>query len=139
MFELPESLTFVTGLAVLGVGVAAGFLNVTAGGGSLLAMPMLIFLVRIAVLAQNIAAVLRYHRAGRLDLTLARALVLPTVIGATVGSVVGSIIPDEGFRAVLGWVMLGAAVLVIVGPARIMRDRTSPPSTLIETRQSAVG
>jgi uncharacterized membrane protein YfcA len=133
MVACSESLSAPAALATVGVGLAAGFLNVTAGGGSLLAMPLLIFLglpdtvangtVRIAVLAQNIAAVARYHRAGRLDLELTRALLWPTVLGAGAGGFAGSAIPDTGFRAVLGAVMVAAAGLVIVGPARVMRQQ----------------
>ena len=64
MFEVPESLTFLSGLAVLGVGVAAGFLNVTAGGGSLLAMPMLIFLGLPDTVANIVGMLVARHRIG---------------------------------------------------------------------------
>ncbi len=126
--------------AILAVGVAAGFLNVVAGGGSLLAMPVLIFAglpetvangtIRLAILAQNAVAVLRYHRAGRIDIALVRALVPPILVGAAIGAAAGTLIPDSGFRVILGSVMLASAVAVIVGPTRLTGHReTGPPIT----------
>ena len=65
MWEL--GLLFITG-------IATGFLNVMAGGGSLLSVPVMIFLGvpgtvanatnRIAILPQNIAAIAAFARKG---------------------------------------------------------------------------
>lgn len=54
-------------LALIGTGLAAGFINTTAGGGSMLTLPLLMFLGlpanvangtnRIAILLQNVIAV----------------------------------------------------------------------------------
>ncbi|MCG8097938.1 MAG: TSUP family transporter, partial [Candidatus Thiodiazotropha taylori] len=59
------------------VGVAAGWLNVMAGGGSLLTIPVMLFMGipgpvangtnRIAILAQNITAVTAFRRRGYSD------------------------------------------------------------------------
>ena len=71
-------------------GVVAGFLNVMAGGGSLLTVPIMVFMGipgpvangtnRIAILAQNITAATTFFKRGyaefRLSLTLA-ACALP--------------------------------------------------------------
>lgn len=113
--------------ALLAVGAVAGFVNVVAGGGSLLTMPLLIFLglpegaangtARVAILVQNITAVWRYRRAGRLDLRRAGRLCVPALVGALFGSGLAVVIGDTGFRHVLGWVMLGCAVLVVRNPA----------------------
>ena len=67
--------------------MAAGFLNVMAGGGSLLTMPLMIFMGmspamangtnRVALVAQNVTAIGEFKRRGfsdfRLSLTLAAA------------------------------------------------------------------
>ena len=55
-----------------GVGVLSGFLNVMAGGGSLLALPVLIFMGlpgnvangtnRVAIVAQNVSAFTSFFR-----------------------------------------------------------------------------
>lgn len=108
---------------LLACGVAAGFVNVVAGGGSLLMMPLMIFLgmpegvangtARIAIGVQNLTAVARYHRAGRLPWVHLRRLALPAVLGGLLGAWLSVQLGDLGFRRLLGWVMLGCALLVL--------------------------
>lgn len=123
----PSSPLFV--LALLLAGAASGFLNVVAGGGSLITVPLLIFLglpettangtSRLAIFVQCVPALIAYRRAGQLDLTLVRKLGPPALAGALLGALVGARLPDAGFRTLLGAVMLVCAVLVVVkAPAR---------------------
>jgi uncharacterized membrane protein YfcA len=112
--------------ALLCVGVAAGFINVVAGGGSLLSVPLLIFLglpetiangtSRLAILTQSVSAVVAYERAGRIDRTLLVRFSLPALLGAGVGAYGATQLADDSFRAILGWVMLGCAVFVVSNP-----------------------
>ena len=65
-------------LVVIGVGVIAGFINTLAGSGSLLTLPLLMFLGlpanvangtnRIAILLQNVVGVASFKRQKVLDL-----------------------------------------------------------------------
>jgi uncharacterized membrane protein YfcA len=58
---------------LIGVGIAGGFLNVMAGGGSLLTVPVMVFMGlpgpvangtnRIAILAQNLTAIVTFATA----------------------------------------------------------------------------
>ena len=67
-------------LLLLVVGIFAGWLNVLAGGGSLLTVPVMIFMDipapvangtnRIAILAQNFTAVVTFFRKGFSDFKL---------------------------------------------------------------------
>ncbi|MGD8591166.1 MAG: TSUP family transporter, partial [Chromatiales bacterium] len=69
-------------LAVLGVG--AGWLNVMAGGGSLLTVPVMVFMGipgpvangtnRIGILLQNISAVTAFRRKGYSDFKVSLSL-----------------------------------------------------------------
>lgn len=127
-------------LALIATGFAAGFVNVIAGGGSLLTVPLLIFLglpestangtSRLAVFVQNAVALLRYRREGRLDLALAARFALPAIAGAAVGAAAATRISDAAFRTVLAWVMLGCALLVAFEPklARMRRAHTNGPT-----------
>ena len=107
-------------------GVAAGVANVSAGGGSLLTVPLLIFLGlpgpvangtnRVALIAQNLSAV-RSFRGGQVSewgrgLRLA-AVALP---GAAAGAVVGVKIGDQLFRQVLGVALLGMLAFTFLRP-----------------------
>lgn len=117
--------------ALVGVGLTAGFLNVVGGGGSLLTMPLLIFLglppntangtARVAIFVQNAAALWKYRREGQLSAATVRALVPPALLGAAIGAAVASRLPQAGFVSLLGWVMLGAAVLVVASPTARFR------------------
>jgi uncharacterized protein len=122
--------------ALLCVGVAAGFVNVVAGGGSLLSVPLLIFLglpettangtSRLAILTQSISAVVAYERAGRIDRVLLRRLSPPALLGAAAGAYGAAQLGDDSFRTILGWVMLGCAAFVVANP-RIGGARAGAP------------
>lgn len=108
------------------VGIAAGFANVVAGGGSLLSVPLLVFLglpegvangtSRIALLAQNLVATLRYRRQGQLDVALAGRMIAPALLGAGLGAWWATRLDDASFRTLFGWVMLACAALIAVNP-----------------------
>jgi hypothetical protein len=112
--------------ALLAVGIIAGFVNVVAGGGSLLSLPLLIFLglpetvangtSRLAILMQSITAVTAFHRAGRIDRALLARYTPPALVGAVVGAFAASQLADDSFRGILGWVMLGCAGFVAINP-----------------------
>jgi uncharacterized membrane protein YfcA len=104
------------------VGVVAGFLNVMAGGGSLITVPVMIFMGlpgpvangtnRIAILAQNLTAVLTFFRRGfsefRLSLTLA-ACALP---GSLLGALVGTRLDGVWFNRILALIMVGVMLVM---------------------------
>jgi uncharacterized membrane protein YfcA len=122
---------------LFGVGMLAGYLNVVAGGGSLLAMPLLIFLglpegvanatSRVAIFSQSITAVAKYRSAGRISWELTRKLVPPTLIGAISGALVVTRVSDATFRSILAWVMLACAAAVCMEPFVMRRRRESMP------------
>ena len=118
--ELPEL------ALVLVVGVAGGFLNTVAGGGSALTMPVLIFLgmpssvangtVRVAIMLQNITAVAGFRSKGHFEPALALQLGLPALAGAVVGSRIAVDVPDAVFNAVLAGVMVLVLVSIFFKP-----------------------
>jgi len=125
-------------LAVFSAGLASGFLNVMAGGGSLFTLPLLIFFGfpvavangtnRVAVLVQNAAAVAAFrgqgHAAVRDGLTWAAA----TIPGAVAGAWLAVRVDERTFRILLaGVLVLGVVGLLVpsrrgrvpdVGPGR---------------------
>jgi uncharacterized protein len=126
MAELLVSNTSLQLLALLIAGVAAGYVNVVAGGGSLLTVPLLIFLglpetvangtSRVAILTQSISAMYAFARAGKIDGALVGRLSPAAALGALVGAYAAARLPDASFRAIFGWVMLACAALVVVNP-----------------------
>ncbi|MBO8168561.1 MAG: sulfite exporter TauE/SafE family protein [Thermoanaerobacteraceae bacterium] len=115
-------------LLVFAAGIAAGFLNTVAGGGSLLTMPMLIFLGlpsavangtnRIALMVQNIVAVTNFRRKGFFDWQLGLMLAVPAVLGSIVGANIAIQLPDRIFNKILAVVMMVVLTLILWQPQK---------------------
>ncbi len=113
------------------IGVVAGYLNVMAGGGSLLTVPALIFMGipghvangtnRIAILAQNTTAVSTFYRRGFHDFKLGISLAACAVPGGLLGAWLGVQIQGVWFNRFLAVVM----VLVMVLMASQKSNRSS--------------
>lgn len=97
-------------------GLACGVINVVAGGGSFLTLPLLIFLGlpaatangtnRLGIVAQNLSAVASFHRSRVLDWTLALWLSLPACLGSYLGAVLSLELDEATFRRVLAVLMV---------------------------------
>ena len=117
-------------LALLtGAGIAAGFINVMAGGGSLISVPVMLFLGlpgpvangtnRISIIAQNIVAVRTFLRRGFSDFRLSLSLAAVALPGAVLGALVGVQLDGAWFDRVLAAIMLGVLILMqLPGSAR---------------------
>ncbi len=102
-------------LGLLAAGFACGLVNVIAGGGSFLTLPLLIFLGlpsvvangtnRVAIVMQNAAAVWGFDRHRALDWKLGLAATLPASLGALTGAWVALGVPDEAFKKILAVLM----------------------------------
>ncbi len=111
------------------VGVIAGWLNVMAGGGSLLTVPVMLFMGvpgpvangtnRIAILAQNVTAVTAFHRRGFADFRLSLSLAAAAAVGAIGGASLGVRLEGEWFDRVLALVMVGVMILMATGHDRV--------------------
>ena len=118
---------------LFGTGIAAGFLNTVAAGGSLLALPMLIFLTsdsalangtnRIAIFFQNVSAILGFRRKGVSDFKYGILLAVPAVIGAVIGAIIATDIKDAAFNLILAVVMITMLILTLINPTARLKDR----------------
>lgn len=147
MSQLPAWADPVVVGELFGVGMLAGYLNVIAGGGSLLAVPMLIFLglpegianatSRLAIFTQAATAVARYRVAGKLDAYLSRVLLPPTLLGAVLGALAATRVSDALFRSILAWVMVVCASFVSVEPLLLGRRarESAEPYSKLESRR----
>jgi len=106
-------------------GLAGGFINVMAGGGSVITVPVMILLGvpgpvangtnRLPILIQNISASLTYLRHGVPHARLMVSLSLCAIPGAIVGALVGVQVPTEAFNLILAGVMGGVLLLMLTG------------------------
>jgi uncharacterized protein len=109
-------------VALTVVGYVSGFLNVVGGGGSLLTLPLMLWMGmpapvanatnRIALITQNIAATTAFHRGGRLPWRTTAWLLLPTVPAAAFGAWLALDIDETLFRRILVFVMLASLWMV---------------------------
>lgn len=117
---------------LFGVGSVAGFINVMAGGGSLLTLPVMVFMGlpgptvngtnRIAILAQNISATISFFRHGYRDLRLSLSLTACALPGTVLGAMAGTRLEGVWFNRTLACVM----IVVLLLMSRKSRASTSP-------------
>ena len=103
-------------------GIIAGFINVMAGGGSLLTVPIMVFMGlpgavangtnRVALLAQNVSASLKFFKSGFSNFKLSISLGLCTIPGAIVGASIGAQLNGPWFNRVLAVVMFLVLILM---------------------------
>lgn len=102
------------------IGFVSGVLNVLAGGGSFLTLPLLLFLGlpasvangtnRVGVLAQNIGGVFGFHRHGVLEWRWALLVSIVSMAGAAIGVWGALNVPDFAFRRILAVAMLATTL-----------------------------
>ena len=107
-------------------GIVAGALNVIAGGGSFLTLPILIFMGlpasvangtnRVGIFFQNVGAVWGFHRNRLVDWRSILWAALPASLGAVAGTVLALSIGDAAFRKVLAFLMIAVTLWTLWDP-----------------------
>jgi uncharacterized protein len=113
-------------LLLVAAGVVASILNVIAGGGSFLTLPVLIFLGlptvvangtnRVGVLMQNASAIWGFHQARVLDWRWALTASVPALLGAVIGTWAAFHVGDDLFRRILAIVMVIVTLATLFAP-----------------------
>ena len=121
-------------LILFAVGSVAGFINVTAGGGSSLTLPTLIFLGldsamangtnRIGIFIQNISAIYSFKRENYQQFNLSLKLSLLTLPGAIAGALIAVNVSDALFQKILGIVMIGIIITMLFPNKKIKLDNS---------------
>lgn len=104
----------------------AGALNVVAGGGSFLVLPVMIFLGlpatvangtnRIGILAQNATAVWGFHQHRLIEGGWIAVAVVPALAGAALGTWAAIVIEDAAFRRALAFIMVAVSLWTLWDP-----------------------
>jgi len=116
-------------LLVLG-GFGAGFINTLAGGGSMLTLPLLILVGlpanvangtnRVAILIQNISAVLGFRSKGVKPWRAGFWLLLPAGLGAAAGASTAVEIDPLVLERIFGIVLIVLCGVVLFQPRKIL-------------------
>ncbi len=138
-------MTLLEALALLAIGTVAGFINVLSAGGSMLTLPLLMFLGlpaqeangtnRVSIVLQSLSAVTSFFRAGARHVALSLRLSVPAVVGSLIGAWLALKTGDALFEAILIAVMAGSAVLMLLPQPRLATrpltaERLTPAVTL---------
>lgn len=115
-------------LLIMGVGLAAGFINTVAGGGSLLSLPILIFLGlppavanatnRVAIFAQSVFGVAGFKSKGVGEFKYGAFLAISAIAGSIIGAKIAVDIKGEVFNKILAIIMVVVVVLTITGKGK---------------------
>lgn len=118
---MPDTLT--TSLILFLVGLVAGAINVIAGGGSLLTLPVMIFMGlpptvangtnRLAILVESIGATWSFHRRRLISREWLFLALPPAIVGAVIGTIAAVNIGDLVFQKILAVIMVASAAWTI--------------------------
>ncbi len=105
-------------------GLVTGFINVIAGGGSLITLPLLIFLGlspvaanatnRLGILSQNVFSVLGFRSKGVSAWPYSLYLGLVSSVGAIIGARISLDIPDDIFNRIIALIMVMVVITIIL-------------------------
>jgi len=113
-------------IAIVGVGFISGFINTLAGSGSLLSLPMLMFIGlepnvangtnRIAILLQSLVGVGSFKQQKVLDFKQGLWLSLPTIVGSIIGAQLAVNLDKEMMRRAIGGLLIVMFFLIVLKP-----------------------
>ena len=117
-------------LAILG-GLAAGFINTLAGSGSIITLPILIFLGlpanvangtnRVGALLQTLVSVGTFIRRGSFNLKGSQWLILPAILGSLCGAFIAVDLDEETMTYTIGVVMVLLLIPVMSNKEKWLR------------------
>jgi hypothetical protein len=120
-------------LAVIAAGFGCGFINTLAGSGSLITLPLLIFLGlpanvangtnRVGILLQNLVSVGSFQQKQMLDLRGGLLLTAPAVVGSVIGAQIAVNLDEELMRRTIGALMIVMLITMFVQPKKWREGR----------------
>lgn len=119
------------------LGLVAGVINVLAGGGSNLVLPVLMIFGlppdiangtnRVGILLQSIAGVHGFHRKKRLPTKDLLAILTPVLVGGLCGSLLAAWLPSAWLKPLLLGTMLAMASIMLLKPNTMLPPEGTVP------------
>jgi len=116
---------------LVAAGFATGFINILAGSGSVISLPILIFIGlpvgvangtnRVAILFQNIVGVGRFHKSGVLDLKNGMRLAFPAILGGVIGAQIAVNLNEKALEITIGALMIVMLIAMLIKPKRWLK------------------
>lgn len=118
-------------IILLMTGILVGFINVISAGGSLISLPILIFLGlpssvangtnRIAILIQNITAFIEFLKKDLIKWKISLFLSIPAIIGSFLGAELAIDLSDNAFNNTIAIIMAGVVILILFKPHKYIK------------------
>ncbi len=119
-------------LLLIGVGFVVGFINTVAGGGSLISLPVLIFLGlppavangtnRVAIVIQTATATAGFKSKGVSTFPFNAYLGISALLGAIIGARIAVDVDGAAFNRILAIVMVAVIVIIIFKPKTFLEE-----------------
>ena len=113
-------------LMIIGAGIIAGFINTLAGSGSLLTLPLLMFIGlppnvangtnRIGIMLQSLVGSLGFRKQAGLDKKTGFQLGFPSVIGSIAGALLALALNAKAMERVIGVLLIIMFFVVLFKP-----------------------
>ena len=114
-------------------GILTGIINTLAGSGSLITLPIFVFLCglpapvangtnRIGALLQSGVGLATYVKSGKAEFEQSGWLVVPTVVGAIVGATIAVELNEETMNLVLGVLMVFMLFVLLLKPSKWIHE-----------------
>ncbi len=124
-------------LAVIGVGIIAGFINTVAGSGSLLTLPLLMFLGlpanvangtnRIGILLHNIVGTVTFRQHKMLNFREGLRIGIPATFGSLIGAQIAINLNEAVMTKTIGGLLVIMFFLILLNPDRWIKSREGHP------------
>lgn len=121
-------------LLAIAAGAVAGVINTLAGSGSLVTLPLLVFLGlpadvangtnRVGVLLQNVVGIFVFRRGGLSQSQGSRWIIVPAVAGALLGAGIATVLDKSTMERAIAVVMVIMLVVLISNPKRWLREKS---------------
>jgi uncharacterized protein len=120
-------------ILLIGSGVLVGFINTLAGGGTIITVSLLLFLGlpagvangtnRIAVIFQNLVAVISFQKQKILDFKKGLIFSIPSVAGSIIGAYTATEFSDNILEKCIALVMILMLFFILYKPERWLKGR----------------
>ena len=120
-------------ILVILVGIIAGFINTVAGGGSILTLPLLMFMGlpaviangtnRIGILFQSIVSTGSFKNQNVLDLKSSFWLGIPAIIGSLIGAMIAVDLNENVMEKTIGALLIFMFFIILLKPSEWIKNR----------------
>jgi len=115
------------------IGIISGFVNILAGGGSFLTIPILIFMGlpptvangtnRLGIFAQSLIGAVKFKQYGVFPAKFALIVSIPAIAGSIIGSYLATVISDEAFKNYLVFFMVAITLITLFNPVGKLKQK----------------